>query len=260
MTRARGTQTAAVRTSIEEVSWTHFERMAGVYADARPPYPEALFDVLRVQGVIGPGLRVLEVGAGAGLATRALVEAGSEVVALEPGPDLATLLRQAVPEVAVIMRRLEDAVLPASAFDSVVAATSLHWVDLSTALPALHASLRPSGALAVFRHVFGDHGVPTPFRDRVDEIVAARAADSSAPRSEERPTMSELMSGGWFEPVGTDHWRWSIDLTTDQVRRLFRTFSDWTDDEVEAVARAADECGGLVTEHYQSVLQLLRRS
>ena len=72
--------------------------------------------------------------------------------------------------------------------------------------------------------------------------------------------MDELTPGGWFEPVQSERWRWPIDLATDQVRRLFRTFSDWTVREVEAAAGAADECGGMVTEHYQSVLHVLRRT
>ena len=42
----------------------HFERMAGDYLDSRPPYPEAVYQTLRAAGVIGPGIRVLEIGAG----------------------------------------------------------------------------------------------------------------------------------------------------------------------------------------------------
>jgi hypothetical protein len=72
--------------------------------------------------------------------------------------------------------------------------------------------------------------------------------------------MDELTAGAWFEPVRTEHWRWSINLDTERVRRLFRTFSDWNDDEVEAVARAADELGGVVTEGCQSELHLLKRA
>jgi hypothetical protein len=49
-------------------------------------------------------------------------------------------------------------------------------------------------------------------------------------------------------------------LTTEQVTALFRTFSNWTGEEVDDVAAAADACGGRVTEHYQSVLHLLRRA
>ena len=69
--------------------------------------------------------------------------------------------------------------------------------------------------------------------------------------------MEELTYGGWFAPVDTMRWRWSVDLTTEQIRRLFSTFSGWTPAEVEAAAAAADECGGKVTEHYNSVLHLL---
>ena len=71
--------------------------------------------------------------------------------------------------------------------------------------------------------------------------------------------MTELAADGMFEPVRTERWRWSLELTTDQVTRLFRTFSNWTEQEVVAVGTAAEECGGRVTEHYQSVLHLLRR-
>jgi hypothetical protein len=98
-------------------------------------------------------------------------------------------------------------------------------------------------------------------RRRVKQIVAERNSDDArAPRADDTPSMEELTAGGWFDPVRTERWRWSIDLTTDQVRRLFRTFSDWSNAEVEAAARAADELGGVVTEHYQSVLHMLRRA
>ena len=67
-----------------------FERMADDDANARPPYPQVRFDKLTARRVIGPGIRVLEVGAGAAVATRTLVSSGSDVVALEPGRRLAT--------------------------------------------------------------------------------------------------------------------------------------------------------------------------
>ncbi len=171
------------------------------------------------------------------------------------------LLDEEVPAVPVLLARLEDAELPEGSFDSVVAATSMHWVNLSIGLPKVHAALREGGLLAVWRNRFGDDSVSTEFRRRVEQIVARRGPrGTGAPRADDRPVMEELAAGGWFELVRTEHWRWSIDLKTDQVRRLFRTFSDWTDDEVEAVAQAAEELGGEVTEHYRSVLHVLRKA
>jgi hypothetical protein len=159
-----------------------------------------------------------------------------------------------------MVTRLEDADLPEGGFDSVIAATSMHWVDLSIGLPKIHAALRPSGWLAVWRTIFGDDGMRTEFRARVEQIVAQRGnRTAGATRVEARPSMDELAAGGWFEPVGSQRWCWSIDLSTDQVRRLFRTFSDWSSDEADAAAQAADQLGGRVTEHYQTVVHLLRR-
>lgn len=238
----------------------HFERMADDYATARPPYPAALFETLMTLRVIGPGLEVVEVGAGAGLATRDLVAAGSHVTAVEPGSRLAARLRRDVPAAEVIVGRLEDIDLCAGSFDAAVAATSLHWVDLDVGLPILHRALRPRGWLAVWRTVFGDDDVePTPFRRRVTRIVAARpAARRADPGRETRPTVEELTADGRFTHVDTRRWRWSSELSTAQIRSLFATFSDWSPAEVDAAATAADECGGVVTEHRVLVLHLLR--
>lgn len=243
------------------VSGMHFEQMARDYAVARPPYPGVVFDTLRSAKVIGPGIRVVELGAGSGLATGEVIRAGSEVVALEPGTELARLLRHSVPEASVVVSRLEDADLAPGAFDSVIAATAMHWLDLSVCLPKLHRALRPRGWLAVWRTIFGDETVATPFRTQVDRIVAGGGSRGlGTVGMSERPSMGELAAGGWFDPVGSERWRWSIDLSTDQVRGLFRTFSDWSEADVDAAAGAADLLGGVVTEHYQTVLHLLRRA
>lgn len=262
---------------LAQVAGMHFERMAAEYAGARPPYPPELYQTLERERVIGPGRRVLEIGAGSGQATAGLVAAGCEVVAIEPGRRLAARLSALLPEVEVQTVKLEDAQLAAGTFDSAVAATSMHWVDLEVGLPVLHAALRPGGRLAVLRHLFGDdRHDDTPFRLRVARIVAARTPrppgrpDPTALIEQKhrrrsgshpgRPTMDELAAGGWFEPLETRDWSWAVDLSTTKVRALFATFSDWSEDEVEQAAGAVDDLGGGVTEHYRTVLHLLART
>jgi hypothetical protein len=41
---------------------------------------------------------------------------------------------------------------------------------------------------------------------------------------------------------------------------LFATFSDWTTAEAAEVEQAVVDLGGRVTEHYQTMLHVLRRS
>jgi SAM-dependent methyltransferase len=240
------------------VSGTHFEEMATEYARARPPYPDIVFETLDQAGVIGPGRRVLEVGAGAGLATRPILDRGSEVVALERGRQLTSILAEVAPGADVVVAGLEDAELADDDFDSAVAATAMHWVDLSVGLPKLHRALRPGGLLAVWRTVFGDDTVQTDFRTRVGAIVARRGKAGDGLR-EARPTVDELTAGGWFEHLRTEHWRWSIELDAEEVGRLFATFSDWTTAEAVEVEKAVVDLGGRVTEHYQTVLHVVRR-
>nr|WP_156608765.1 class I SAM-dependent methyltransferase [Auraticoccus cholistanensis] len=237
----------------------HFEAQADRYDRARPPYPPELWQRLHDLGLLRPGARALDLGAGTGQATGPLLEAGLRVTAVEPGERLATRLRAAFPAAEVLLGRAEDVQLPADAFDLVVAATSIHWMDLDVLLPAVHRWLAPGGRFLVWRNVFGDPDVSTPFRDRVADVVRAR-------RSPARPgpdpqdvaaTRERLTRGGHFTVDETTTYRWSVELDEEQVHALFSTFSDWSADEVDRVAGAVGDLGGRVVEHYRSWLLVL---
>lgn len=242
----------------------HFDRVASTYRHARPDYPAEVYDLLAAHGAIGQGLRVLEVGAGSGQASAELLRRGCVVDAVEPGPALAADLRARFPEdrLTVLEATAEDVALPDSTYDTVLAATSLHWVDTEVALPRLLAALRPGGRLGVWWAVFADRDSRTPFRQRMDEIARRHGLDDdSVPRplrTEER--IAELEAGG-FGAVESHVVRWTHAMTPAEVRALFTTFPTWGDhpdrlDEVEAAARA---CGDTVVEHYLCAVYLGRR-
>ena len=54
----------------------HFDAHAEVYDRGRPPYPPALWERLTGTGLLVPGVRVVELGAGSGQATAPLLAAG----------------------------------------------------------------------------------------------------------------------------------------------------------------------------------------
>ncbi|MFD1517350.1 class I SAM-dependent methyltransferase [Pseudonocardia yunnanensis] len=240
----------------------HFDALAETYQRARPPYPEVLWDRLRGLEVLRPGVRVIELGAGTGEATMRLLQDGADVVAVEPGRALAARLQRRCPSAQVVVARAEDAAMGDAQFDLAVAATSVHWLDLGVVIPKLHRAVVRDGHLAVWRTAFGDPRTTTPFRDRIDAIVARRVDEPVRPGPGELDTEDWarlLSSSGDFAVVHVEEFRWNIDLDADQVHGLFRTFSNWTADEAAAAAEAARDLGGTVTEHYVTPLILLQR-
>ncbi|MGY5129551.1 class I SAM-dependent methyltransferase [Streptomyces nigrescens] len=132
-----------------------FDAVAAQYAAARPGYPPALFDAIEeLAGQPLAGARVLDVGAGTGIATKLLAERGAQVTAVEPGAAMAAELHTAHPAIPLV-RALGDA-LPFrddAAFDLVGYAQAWHWTDPARSVPEALRVLRPGGALALWWNI-----------------------------------------------------------------------------------------------------------
>lgn len=126
-------------------AWT-FGAAALRYDTLRPQYPAATFSTL--ERAIGSyeGSRVVEVGAGTGIATQELVAAGADVLALEPDPDMSRILRRRLPTVRVLPARLEDVDL--EGVELLVGFQSLHWIPVRALWRAARRALAPGGVLA----------------------------------------------------------------------------------------------------------------
>ncbi|MBF6331143.1 class I SAM-dependent methyltransferase [Nocardia transvalensis] len=242
---------------------SHFDNHAEIYDRARPPYPTALWARLTDLGLLRQGTRVIELGAGTGLATGPMLRAGASVTAVEPGAALADRLRRRWPEATVYVDRAESVPLPPAAFDLAVAATAVHWFDLDVVLPRLHRALVPEGHFAVWRNAFGAPAAAvTPFRERVAAITARRGEQHRRRGPGELDTdawMDRLTSSGHFAAMHVEQFSWTIELRSDQIHDLFTTFSNWNPAEVDEAAQAAHDLGGRVTEQYVTPLIVLKR-
>lgn len=137
-----------------------FNEVADLYDTIRPKYPPALFSDLIELSRLKPNGRILEIGAGTGIATLPLAERGYEIVAVEPGADLAAVARRKLSgfsNVTIAIDSFEDWPLPREPFDLVLSATAFHWVDPAVRYEKAARALRADGALAVFsyHHVAG---------------------------------------------------------------------------------------------------------
>ncbi len=122
-----------------------------LYERFRPGYPQQLMELVVAETGPRP---VLEVGAGTGKATRALLALGKQVHALEPDPRMAALLEMTCGPglTRVEHATLEAARLPVGSFGLIVAAQSWHWVDPNVGYDLAADALAPAGRLALLWH------------------------------------------------------------------------------------------------------------
>ncbi len=122
-----------------------------LYDRFRPGYPRDLMESVIADTGQGP---VLEVGAGTGKATKALVALGKRVHALEPDARMAAVLELNCGNagVSVVRSTLEEAELAPEAFDLVVAAQTWHWVNPMVGYARASEALIPQGRLALIWH------------------------------------------------------------------------------------------------------------
>ncbi|MFI9780008.1 class I SAM-dependent methyltransferase [Streptomyces sp. NPDC051956] len=128
-----------------------FGAAAPAYAEHRPDYAQA---AVRWALEPAPGLRVLDLGAGTGKLTAALVALGAEVIAVEPDPAMLTELGRALPTVRALPGSAEAVPLPDASVDAVVAGNAMHWFDMDVAGPEIARVLAPGGVLAGLWNVF----------------------------------------------------------------------------------------------------------
>ncbi|RRS01248.1 class I SAM-dependent methyltransferase [Glycomyces terrestris] len=130
-----------------------FGAVAEAYAEHRPDYaPAAVGWALEP----APGRRVLDLGAGTGKLTGALIARGAEVVAVEPDAAMLAELRRSLPGVRALAGSAEAIPLPDAAVDAVVAGNAMHWFDMDAAGPEIARVLAPGGVLAGLWNVVDD--------------------------------------------------------------------------------------------------------
>ena len=131
-----------------------FGAAASAYAEHRPDYPDAA--VRWALAPVGPAPRVLDLGAGTGKLTAALVRLGADTTAVEPDPAMLAELRRAMPGVRSVTGRAEAIPLRDSSVDAVVAGQALHWFDMNLAGPEIARVVVPGGVLAGLWNVEDD--------------------------------------------------------------------------------------------------------
>ncbi|WFE35344.1 class I SAM-dependent methyltransferase [Micromonospora sp. WMMD975] len=239
-----------------------FGETADTYHEARPGYPVEVTEAVRAYHGGPPGTLV-EVGAGTGLATAALLGLGAATTCVEPDARMARVLAERFPDVEVVTATFEQWSPPFGGVDALACAMAWHWLDPATRNRRAHDALRPGGTLAVLSHRYA--------YVEAAQAEAIRVAFSTADPADrgDRPDgwfRDDIADSGFFTDVRLDRFRRAVPLDTAAYLRLVDTFSPQLRRPPElrarvraAVGAAVDGFGGTVVLDLRTALALARR-
>lgn len=198
--------------------------VADAYDGFRPRYPAELpQDVIALAG-LKPDARIVEIGCGTGQLTTAFAARDYELVALEPGANLAAHARRncaSYPKVRIEVCKVEDWV-PDGQFDLVLSAQSFHLVDPEQRFEVAARLLSPSGALTVV----WNYRLPGETEaHRVLQEAYARHAPTLIPDQlyQDTPFEDDIDRSGLFGSVFMCRYRWTQVYTSAEYVGLLRS-------------------------------------
>jgi len=217
--------------------YTAFADVADAYERGRPGYPQEA-----VRWLAGDEPRdVVDLGAGTGKLTRALVALGHRVTAVEPLDEMRTELVAVLPAARALVGAAEAIPLPNASADVVTCAQAFHWFDHAIALPEIARVLRPGGRLAL---VWNSRDDRDPWVARLSEIIG----NETVGVDDVHPPIDE---SGLFGPVETAEFSFEQRLGREGLLDLVRSRSYCAklpsaerEPILEAVARLYDDTEG----------------
>jgi SAM-dependent methyltransferase len=236
-----------------------FDGVAERYDAERPGYPDAIVDAA-LAGVPARA-RILEIGCGTGKASVAFARRGHRVLGVELGANLAAVARRnlAALDFATWVGPFEEWPVEEAAFDLVVSAQALHWVDPEIGFPKIRRALRPGGALAVIYNLHP--GTEPGFIADVDAVYDAHVpelcdADTRIPLDERiARRRRSIEASGLFGPVAVTCLRWVDRLPTARYLALLDTYSDHITLAPDRRARLHAALGELIDLRYGGIAE-----
>jgi ubiquinone/menaquinone biosynthesis C-methylase UbiE len=174
-----------------------FASVADAYERGRPEYSPAAVGALASELGISPGARVLDLAAGTGKLSRALLAGGFDLVAVEPLAALREVLGERIGPERVLDGVAEAIPLADASVAAVTVADAFHWFDPVPALLEIRRVLCPGGALAVVKTAIDWSGAS--WSHEVGTIVFQLRPEH--PQFESSPWQDALpAAGGWTAP------------------------------------------------------------
>jgi SAM-dependent methyltransferase len=214
---------------IHEIAAAGFSAGVDAYERGRPEYPADVVALLVEELGIGPGRDVVDLAAGTGKLTRALVRTGANVVAVEPVAEM----RARLTGVDALDGTAEAIPLADASVDVVTVGQAFHWFDAPAACAEIARVLRPGGGVGVLWNL-RDTSVPW-----IVEFDAIFEWEQRRPFPRDEDWGAVLEASGRFGPARYHRrtWSQSMDVDTLVARALSTSYvATWPADRQAVVA------------------------
>jgi 2-polyprenyl-3-methyl-5-hydroxy-6-metoxy-1,4-benzoquinol methylase len=254
-----------------------FDQDAQLYDEARPGYPEALFDdIVSLSDIPAQG-RILEIGCGTGQATVPMARRGYRMLAIELGDNLAAVARRNLEpysQAQVYTGTFEDWPGEKESFDLTLSATAFHWIDPAISYQKTAQILKPSGTIALFWHVHVQSEASQGFFEEVQQIYLREVPEQTEkygpllwPDEVAEPVKAEIEQTGLFGAVTVRRYCWDVIYDAVSYLRLLDTYSNHRILDEQRHNRLFHDItelintrfNGRITKGYMAILYIARR-
>lgn len=211
------------------------------YVRYRPDYPPALLDWLRDAHGVRADFVVADIGAGTGISSKMFLDAGHDVVAVEPN---APMREAAVrwlgghPRFRAVDGTASATTLAQGSVDLVAAAQAFHWFDPDDVRREWTRILGPRGLVAIWWNTRRLTG--TPFLEGYERLLRDYGTDytSVAERYADRTRMRQWFGAGFLGDASFPHAQ-ALDLEALRGRLLSSSYAPRPGDAGHAPMMAA---------------------
>lgn len=188
-------------------STTRFSKRAEDYARYRPSYPAGAISAI-LDGLARP--RVADLGAGTGISSVLLADAGAHVYAIEPNGAMRAVIPPR-PDIEAIDGTAEATTLSAGSVDAVTAFQAYHWFKPDLVL----AEAERIGRRGVrFAAVWNERDETDPFMLAYSDVIRRYMTDDTETARRASAIDSDLRRNGWSN-VRVLHFRHDSPLDWD---------------------------------------------
>ncbi len=178
------------------------------YVRYRPDYPAALVEWLRREQGVASDWHVADIGAGTGISSKMLLDAGYRVTAVEPNAPMRAAAEQWLggnANFSVVDGQADATGLADASVDLVTVAQAFHWFDEENTRREFARILRPDGLAAIWwnsRRLTG-----TPFLEGYEALLQTYSTDyaSVAERYADDAAMRGWFGAGFTGSARFDH-------------------------------------------------------